>query len=288
MKTNKTSTVYTIFSIWMLLLCAGCNNGTAYIFNSSTERPVPVSLKESLPYQPIWLCTGDLVTLHGWYISGQPEQPLVIFFHGNAANITHRWENLLDLHRQGYSVLIFDYRGFGRSDGAARNEQDLLVDARAALRYAKRKGWKQDEIIYYGRSMGASVALSLALESVPAGLILEAPFTTLRKEAMFHSPLIFHLVGWWVLPDEFNNLEKISHLRCPLLLIHGDQDKIVPFEMSQQLYDLAPQPKYFFRVPGGGHSDVYKIAGQRFHKVWSEFIQQTIAKPTFHPMTSQP
>lgn len=282
MSVNHPRPYLSLLFICLVLLCAGCNHGTGYIFTPGPPYPMPAIVQQLLPYEDVWFCTEDHVQLHGWYIVGSPDKPLVLFFHGNATTLAHRWENILDLYQHGYSVFIFDYRGFGRSDSWPRSEQDLLRDAQAALSYVEWRGWTREKIVYYGRSMGAAVAVHLALEQPPAAIILEAPFTSLREEAMFHSPLIFSVFGWWMLPDEFNNVKRLPQLKAPLLLIHGDQDQIVPFRMSQQLFKLAPRPKVFLPVVGGGHTNAFQFAAPRFHQVWQKFIAQALSWQNNH------
>lgn len=261
----------------LLLFCCGCHGNTGMIFNSSTERNIPDGLSNTLKYEDIWFYTKNRLRLHAWYIEGSAQQPLVLFFHGNAANITHRWPNLVDLHHQGYSIFIFDYRGFGQSEGKANGEHDLHEDSLAALQYIKQRGWEPHQTIYYGRSLGAAVALQLALEQPPAGLVLEAPFTTLREEARVHSPILYHLFQWW-LADEFNNLKRIPLLNTPLLMIHGDADTVVPFSMSQRLFPLAPEPKTFLAVPAAGHSNCFKIGSPLYQQMWKKFTTEALVE----------
>jgi len=259
----------------VLLLCCGCHRHTSFIFKTNTEVNSPAELSDQLNHEEVWFTTQHGLRLHAWYIDGVADKPMVLFFHGNAANITHRWPNVIDLHQQGYSVFIFDYRGFGQSEGRANGEYDLHKDSLAALQYLKQRQWQQNQIIYYGRSMGAAVALQLALEEPPAALILEAPFTTLREEARFHSPILYHLFHWW-LADEFNNLKRIPLLNTPLLLIHGEADTVVPFSMSQRLFHLAPKPKMFLAIPDAGHSNCYEIGAPHYQQTWQKFTTEAL------------
>lgn len=259
----------------LLLFCSGCHRTTGFIFKTNTEINSPAELSDQLKHEEVWFQTQDGLRLHAWYIDGKAEKPMVLFFHGNAANITHRWPNVIDLHHQGYSIFIFDYRGFGQSEGQATGERDLHIDSLAALNYLKKRQWLPNQIIYYGRSMGAAVALQLALEEPPAALILEAPFTTLREEARFHSPILYHLFHWW-LADEFNNLKRIPRLNSPLLLIHGKADTIVPFSMSQRLFRLAPEPKMFLAIPDAGHSNCYVIGAPHYQQTWQKFTTEAL------------
>jgi hypothetical protein len=261
----------------LLLVCYGCHGNTGFIFSTNTEIDSPDGLSDHLDYEDIWIQTSDGLRLHAWYVEGDADKPIVLFFHGNAANITHRWPNVMNLSNQGYSVFIFDYRGFGQSEGRANGEVDLHNDSLAALQYLKQRNWQPNQIIYYGRSMGAAVALQLAVKIPPAGLVLEAPFTSLREEARFHSPLLYCLFHWW-LADEFNNLKRIPQLKTPLLLIHGDADEVVPFSMSQRLFILASEPKQFLAVPGADHSNCYQIGHPFYQHQWQNFTNRALRR----------
>lgn len=263
--------------LWTLLLClllaatAGCGSGNRFVFSSSSEivaRPD----HQGMPYHEVIFPASDGVKLHGWYVSGAPEMPVVLFFHGNAANISHRIENLLFFNRLGLPVFIFDYRGFGRSQGEPTGEDDLYRDARAALEYLRSIGYSPSETVYYGRSMGAAVALQMALEAPPARLVLECAFTDLRGIAWHMTPFTYATVGWWGLQNEFRNIDKISRLAVPLLLIHGERDRIVPVEMGRRLFAKAPPPKQLLIVPGAGHSNAHAVGGQSYRRAWLDFI----------------
>lgn len=258
----------------LLFILTGCGFGTRYVFNASKDvlaTPDQVNLE----YQEVWFPAEDGTMLHGWLVPGDPDAPLVVFFHGNAANITHRVDNLLHLNSLGLSVFIFDYRGFGSSHGRPLYEEDLHLDARGALSWLKEQGWKLDRMIFYGRSMGAAIALQAALEAPPAGLVLECPFTNLSEIARAMTPVTYYLFGWWIIDARFDNLTKISQLQRPLLVIHGEQDKVVPWTMGKTLYEQAPESKMFLSVAEAGHSDAFLAGGEAYSQAWRDFIQLT-------------
>jgi fermentation-respiration switch protein FrsA (DUF1100 family) len=172
----------------------------------------------------------------------------------------------------GLPVFIFDYRGYGASEGRPLTEEDLYRDGRGALGWLRQRGWSPDRMIYYGRSLGGAVALQMALETPPAGVILECSFTSLRAMAKKRTPVLYALAGWWGIGDRFDNLGKISRLQSPLLVIHGDRDQIVPWIMGKQLFEEAPEPKTFLSVAGAGHSDSYIAGGSSYQQAWKNFL----------------
>lgn len=256
-----------------LLVQSGCGFGTRYIFTSSNDM-LGTPAQNGLAFEEIWFPSADGVLLHGWYVPGESNQPLVVFFHGNAANITHRLDNITVLHRMGLPVFIFDYRGYGASNGRALEEEDLYKDARGALQWLQPRGWTPDRLIYYGRSMGAAVALQLALEQPPAGVVLECAFTSLREIAWEMTPVTYTLFGWWSIDARFDNLAKIPRLQRPLLMIHGDQDRIIPWSMGRNVFENAPEPKTFLSVSGAGHSDAFEVGEAAYQLAWKNFLDR--------------
>ena len=217
--------------------------------------------------------TDDGVTLHAWHAeaerlsvnrhSGAGPRRTLLWFHGNAGNITHRAENMRLLVAEGIDVFIFDYRGFGRSEGRP-SEKGLYTDARAAYAYlTDTLAVPREEIVFFGRSLGAAVAVELALDHAPAGLILESPFTSASAMArvMFGGLPLGFLVS-----SRFDTLGRIGRVNAPLLIAHGDRDEIVPFAMGRRIYDAANEPKRFYRITGAGHNDTYVIGGAPYFR----------------------
>ena len=226
-----------------------------------------------LEFEDVFFAAADGTKLHGWYLPGEAESPLVLFCHGNAGNISHRVDNLHWLHELGLSVFIFDYRGYGQSEGTA-SEEGTYSDLRGALRWLQDRGWTSERMIYFGRSLGAGVALQLSLEEPPAGLVLESPFTSIKAMGQHHYPLLWLLAGW-ALNVRYDNLTKIAQLKAPLLILHGERDQIVPLLMGQELFELARQPKYFYSIPRAGHNDTYDVGGRGYWQQWRTFVDRT-------------
>jgi fermentation-respiration switch protein FrsA (DUF1100 family) len=221
-----------------------------------------------LRYEDVWFTAGDGTRLHGWFVPGRGRETL-LWFHGNAGNISHRLENLKLLHdRVGVAVFIFDYRGYGRSAGSP-SEDGLYADARAALATVQQRGdVNAERLVYFGRSLGSAVAIELSTTAPPSGLIVETPFTSLRD--MAHSVVPGPL--YVLLPNRFDNLGKIAHVTPPKLFIHGDRDEIVPYAQGRRLYDAAKPPKAFLTIRGAGHNDTYVVGGERYFSRLREFV----------------
>jgi len=225
-----------------------------------------------LEFEDVSFSAGDGTRLHGWYLPGEAEQPLVLFCHGNAGNISHRVDNLRLLRELGLAVFIFDYRGYGQSAGKA-NEEGTYADGRGALVWLQEKGWRPEQMIYFGRSLGAGIALQLALEQPPAGLVLESAFTSIEAIGKYHYPLLWLLAGW-ALEARYANLAKIGQVKSPLLILHGEEDEIIPVQMGKELFALAPEPKWFYAIPAAGHNDTYAVGGAGYWRQWQTFILQ--------------
>jgi fermentation-respiration switch protein FrsA (DUF1100 family) len=215
----------------------------------------------SLPFIDLTVATEDGERLHAWWIpASSPTIGHVLLCHGNAGNIGDRIVHAELLSAAGLDVLAFDYRGYGRSSGRP-SEDGTYRDARAAHGALLRQdGVDPTRILYLGESLGGAVALALALERRPAGLILQSAFTSVRDLARLHYPLIPPAL----VPDAYPSLRRIRELRAPLLVVHGADDRIVPLMDGQALFDAAPGPKRIEIFAGVGHNDLITRAGARW------------------------
>ncbi len=229
-----------------------------------------------LSFEEVSFSAADGVRLHGWYLPGTPGAPLILFCHGNAGNISHRVENIALFHRLGVGVFIFDYRGYGKSEGRA-SEAGTYADARGALTWLEGRGVPRSHMLYFGRSLGAAVALQLAVEAPPAGLVLETPFTSLADLGKTHYPVLYFLLGW-ALDARYDNLAKIGEVRVPLLVFQGDRDSIVPEKMARQLFAVANPPKRFYLIKGADHNDTYDVGGTAYWEEWRRFLREVTTK----------
>ena len=267
-------------SIAAIALLAGVLSCDGMRFVYSTTRDTRGKPSDfGLAYEEAWFASRDGVRLHAWLVPADPAKPLIFFCHGNAANITHRLENILTFNRMGFPVFIFDYRGFGQSQGEPLTENDLYQDARGGLDFLLARGWLPARTIIYGRSMGAAVALQLGLEVAPAAVVMECPFTSLSEIAWHLRPITYALVGWWGIGARFDNLGKIDKLKVPIMILQGEKDVTTPPHMAKRLFEKANEPKSFHLFPGGSHSDLYKVGGEDYKAAWTEFLQQ-------HPISS--
>jgi fermentation-respiration switch protein FrsA (DUF1100 family) len=206
-----------------------------------------------LSFEDAWFTSPDGLRLHGWYAGHEAPRAVVLFCHGNAGNVTHRAETLRVLHDfVGVSVLIFDYRGYGRSEGKP-DEEGILADARAARAWlAERAGVAEQDVVVMGRSVGGAVAVDLAAKDGARALVLESTFTSVPDMAAYHYPW---LPVRRVLRTRLDSLAKIRDYHGPLLASHGDADTIVPYAFGRRLFDAANEPKQFLTLPGGDHND---------------------------------
>ncbi len=196
--------------------------------------------------------SADGTNLHGWYLPHPDPRAVVLFCHGNAGNIEHRAGLMNALHhRVGVSAMIFDYRGYGQSDGAP-TEAGVMADARAARRWlAQREGIAEDRIVLMGRSIGGAVAVDLAAGNGARGLVLESTFSSVPDVAAKLYPL---LPVRLLMRSKFDSADKIDRYRGPLLQSHGDADRVVPYELGRRLHAAANDPKQFVVIPGGDHN----------------------------------
>ncbi|MGC9972982.1 MAG: alpha/beta hydrolase [Bryobacteraceae bacterium] len=210
----------------------------------------------------VWLRASDGVRLHAWWIESPGARIATLFLHGNAGNITHRVAHIREITAAGSSVLVLDYRGYGKSEGRP-TERGLYADAEAGYEYLRSLG---KPIVAHGESLGSAVAVDLAAKRPCAGVVLEAPFPSARAVAASVLPVIGPLLIF-----SYNSASKIQRVHAPLLFIHGDRDSIVPLELGRALFNAAREPKAFWTVPGADHNDLVEAAGPRYRERLREF-----------------
>jgi fermentation-respiration switch protein FrsA (DUF1100 family) len=212
-----------------------------------------------LRFTDLTIPTADGERLHAWWIPARvsPARAHVVFFHGNAGNVSHRIEHALALTAAGLDLLLVDYRGYGQSTGRP-SEEGLHHDARASIS-ALRAGGEVDpgRLVYMGESLGAAVALRLALEEPPLACVLQSGFTSLRDIAREHYPAAMaSLAG-----EAYPSITRIPRLRTPVLIVHGAQDEIVPVSHARALFEAAHEPRRLRIVEGAGHNDLVAAMG---------------------------
>jgi fermentation-respiration switch protein FrsA (DUF1100 family) len=205
-----------------------------------------------MDYQDVSLETADGISLHGWFVVGQSARVL-LFFHGNAGNISHRLESIRQFRDLGLSVLIIDYRGYGQSGGQI-TEEGTYRDADAAWRYlTEDRGIAAGDILIFGRSLGASVASRLASQQPPLALLVESSFTSVPDIAQ---ELYRWLPARWLSRFSHATRDYIRDVHCPVLVIHSRDDEIIPFHHGEAIFAAANEPRTFLKLRGT-HNDAF-------------------------------
>jgi len=221
-----------------------------------------------LDFEEVYFNTEDGLKLHAWYIANNQAEKTLLFFHGNAGNISHRRSSIEIFHNLNLNVLIVDYRGYGKSEGNP-SEQGFYKDATAAWYHLlDERGVDASDIIIFGRSLGGVVATELAARSKPAGLIVESTFSSARDMANAMLPLVSNLV---FLRYDFNVLEFIQQVNAPVLVLHSPDDEIVPFRLGKKIFNAANEPKTFVEMRGG-HNTGLLMSLPEYEQTLKQFI----------------
>lgn len=237
------------------LLCFLANRSIYYPMKYPQGR---WDLQAQVGASDVWLRTSDGVRVHGWLVAPKDARLTTLFLHGNAGNLTHRVNHIQQITAAGSSILVIDYRGYGKSAGRP-SEQGLYRDAEAGYQYLVDAGHRPQRIVVHGESLGTAVAVALAARRNCGGLVLEAPFTSARDVAARVLPVLGPLLTWG-----WDSKRVIAQVRAPLLVIHGTRDEVIPFELGRTLFEAAGQPKWFWAVEGSGHNDIPETAGPRY------------------------
>ncbi len=268
---------------WILILAGGSivllrsieNYLVFFPSRSYSEDPLPQLAGASL--EQVWLNSADGCRINAWWI--RPLDPpdgavqTFLFFHGNAGNLSDRLLHFQTFVNLGWRIFAIDYRGYGLSEGRP-SERGVYSDALGAYEYLVRNLMVDPKtIFFYGESLGTAVAIYLAREHRPTGLILEAPLTSFRDVGRFHYPLVPQFV-YRLMRNQWNSIDRITSVHCPLFIIHGSQDEIIPTQQGQRLFDAAALPKEIHIIPGAGHSDCLLIGGIDLLKSLQEFVSR--------------
>lgn len=222
-----------------------------------------------LEYEEVFIPSSGGVTLHAWMVPAESARYTVLHCHGNAGNISHRLESLLIFHRLGLGTLIFDYAGYGRSDGRP-GEQQTYEDAEAAWRYLTvERGIAPERIIIFGQSLGGAIAAELASRVSPAGLIVESTFTSVPDRA---AELYRWLPVRWLARIRYEAKEHIRRVDAPVLVIHSKDDEMIPIHHGKGLFDAAPEPKTFLEL-SGSHNDGFLLSGNTYTEGLAAFVR---------------
>ncbi|HEG42416.1 MAG TPA: alpha/beta hydrolase [Phycisphaerales bacterium] len=221
----------------------------------------------NLTYEKVVLKTEDGLKLSAWFIPAENARQTILFCHGNAGNISHRLDTANIFNELGVNCLLFDYRGYGNSQGKP-TEEGTYLDAEAAWNWLIKRGIGPEQIIIFGRSLGGSIASHLAAKVHPSGLVLESNFTSyVDMGKKFYPYMPIRLFARF----NYNAIDHIRKIDCPLLIIHSRNDEVIPFEFGLKLYDAAKEPKEFLEI-FGSHNDGFLYSGQVYRETWTKWL----------------
>jgi hypothetical protein len=224
--------------------------------------------EEGLDFKEIFFNTPDHLKLHSWFIPAKDARYTVLFCHGNAGNISHRLEKIIFFNRLGCNVFIFDYRGYGQSQGEP-SENGLYTDAKSAYNYLLSRGIKAEQIIGYGESLGTAAIIDLASKEKMRALIIDSAFSSGKDMAR----AVYPFLPYWIFSVRLDSVGKIKSINAPKLMIHSVNDEIVPYRLGKKLYEAALPPKEFLEVHGGHNSCFYESEDILKEKI-ADFLKQ--------------
>ena len=227
-----------------------------------------------LAYESVKIITDDGIELDGWFLPANDARGTLIFCHGNAGNISHRLDSLRIFDRLGLSVLIFDYRGYGRSGGKV-SEEGTYRDAEAVWRYLIERNVPAETIVIFGRSLGAAIAAHLAQRHTPAALILESAFTSVPDYAARAYP---YLPARRLVRFRYSAKEYLESVKSPVLIVHSPDDDLIPFRNGRELFAAANEPKQFLEI-SGDHNEGFLASGATYIDGLNSFLSAYLPRP---------
>lgn len=224
-----------------------------------------------LGYEDLWLNTSDGVRINAWWIPGACDTT-VMLFHGNGGNISARLDGMLQMNRRlGVSIMATEYRGYGLSDGVP-SETGTYLDALAALKWVKQH--TSGPVVYFGVSMGGAVAAWLAARHRPDALVLESAPSSLPDVAHIHAPWTRVLPTGLIMQTRYETSVHVAATECPVLVIHGDEDDVVPYSCGGDIYKSAKGDKSFYTIHGGGHDRPDRLDEDSYYAVLKDFLDR--------------
>jgi uncharacterized protein len=257
---------YAVFCIYVYFM----QSGLIFYPNMPGRNLVSTPEDIGLTYQNVEVVTEDNIRLHGWFIPNNNAKGTVLFFHGNAGNISHRLDSIEIFHHLELNVFIFDYRGYGQSEGKI-TEKGTYRDAEAAWNYLiYTRGISEKQIIIFGRSLGASIGAWLAGKHTPAALIIESGFASVASMAKRLYPF---LPIRWLARFKYNTKQYVKNVSSPVLVAHSKDDEIIPYDEGREIFAAAPEPKQFLEMRGG-HNDGFIVSGASYINGLKSFINK--------------
>ncbi|MFA5949913.1 MAG: alpha/beta fold hydrolase [Hyphomicrobium sp.] len=244
-----------------------------YAPDTARTNPASVGLRA---VQEVVIRTADGERVLAWYGAAAPGEPTILYFHGNGGSLVTRTERIAKYMARGLGVFMMTYRGYGGSTGRP-SEKANVSDAKAAYDALVQLGVEPALIFVYGESLGTGVAAQVAAARASAGLILDAPFTSMLDLATLHYP---QLPARWLMSDHYRTTDYIRRVKAPLLILHGEEDTIIPVGMGRAVFDLARQPKEIAIFPGAGHSDHYLFGSYETLYAWIAKHKPKASVPT--------
>lgn len=222
-----------------------------------------------LDFEDVAFKSADGLKLSGWYIPANDSKFTVLFCHGNGGNMAHRLDSINSFHDLGLNCFIFDYRGYGHSQGKP-SEEGTYLDAEAAYKWlTEEKKTPAENILIFGRSLGGSVATKLASRVKAGALIIESTFTSYADIGKKFYP---YMPVRWFARFSYRTIDFIKDVHCPVMLVYSRNDEVVPFEFGLELYEAANEPKEFVEI-FGSHNDGFLVSGEIYKEAWAKWLK---------------
>jgi fermentation-respiration switch protein FrsA (DUF1100 family) len=261
------SVLFIVITVWvsLCLLIYFFQDKLIYFPHKKIEvTPAAISLQ----HEDITLVTNDSVQLNAWWIPHPDSRATLLFFHGNAGNISHRLNSIDIFHQLGLSVFIIDYRGYGKSTGTP-SEQGTYIDAETAWNYlVKEKNIPPENIIIFGRSLGGAVAAALAEKHSSLALIVESSFASITDIGKHYYP---YLPTRLLARIKYSTISRMPNIKAPVLIIHSTEDDIIPYKNGKLLYEAAKEPKSFLQI-NGDHNNGFMLSDEKYIRGINKFL----------------
>ena len=260
--------MYTLLAIYVLALAALYIFQRSFLYFPAGTYLTPAAAGADKSFTEITVKTGDGLDLKGWYAPATTKPYTLVFFHGNADRLETSAGLALPFIGSGYGFLLAEYRGYSGMPGHP-TETGLYADARAFIEALHAAGVADKNIVLFAHSLGTGVAVQMAVEYKPAGIILMSPFMSIAKMAQIRFPIF---PAEFLARDRFENFKKITLVKCPLLEGHGGKDRVVPLSQGQKLFALANEPKEFHLFPEAGHNDLFDYGFADISLAWLQHL----------------